>query len=53
MSDECTCAHYVVDYSDPERYHSENMDREDDPTCPVHGAAVGGPWEPVPEGSDQ
>lgn len=33
----CTCAHYVVDYSDPERYHPENVDVEDDPNCPVHG----------------
>lgn len=33
---ECTCEHYVVDYSDPERYHPENVDREDDPSCPVH-----------------
>jgi len=33
----CTCQHYVVDYSDPERYHDENVDREDDPNCPVHG----------------
>lgn len=37
MSDTtCTCERYVVDYSDPERYHPENMDREDDPNCPVH-----------------
>ena len=34
---ECTCEHYVVDYSDPEQYHSENVDREGDPKCPVHG----------------
>lgn len=33
----CTCKHYVVDYSDPERYHPENVDREDDPLCPIHG----------------
>lgn len=33
----CTCPVYVVDYSDPERYHPENLDREDDPRCPVHG----------------
>lgn len=32
----CTCSRYVVDYSDPERYHPENMDREEDPACPVH-----------------
>jgi hypothetical protein len=32
----CTCTRYVVDYSDPERYHPENMDREDDPNCPEH-----------------
>lgn len=33
----CTCETYVVDYSDPERYHPENLDREDDPACPEHG----------------
>ena len=32
----CTCPHYVVDFSDPERYHPENLDRELDPNCPVH-----------------
>lgn len=36
----CTCTRYVVDYSDPERYHPENVDREDDPRCPIHGSAV-------------
>ena len=33
----CTCAFYVVDYSGPDRYHPENLDREDDPNCPAHG----------------
>lgn len=33
----CTCTFYVVDYSDPERYHPENVDREGDPSCPFHG----------------
>lgn len=33
----CTCRFYVVDYSDPERYHQENVDREGDPNCPFHG----------------
>lgn len=37
-ADQCTCQHYVVDYSDPERYHPENVDREDDPACPIHGS---------------
>lgn len=37
---ECTCTHYVVDYSDPERYHPENVDREDDPGCVLHGGAL-------------
>ena len=36
-SEPCTCTSYVVDYSDPDRYHAENIDREDDPACPVHG----------------
>lgn len=36
-NDLCTCHHYVVDFSDPERYHPENIDREDDPNCPQHG----------------
>lgn len=36
-SDEtCTCTHYVVDHSDPEPYHPENVDRELTPGCPVH-----------------
>ena len=35
---DCTCTFYVVDYSDPERCHPENMDREDNPHCPIHGA---------------
>jgi hypothetical protein len=39
QSDDCTCTVYVIDYSDPERYHPENLDREDDPNCPVHGTA--------------
>lgn len=38
----CICRFYVVDYSDPERYHQENVDREDDPACPVHGVAPPG-----------
>jgi hypothetical protein len=39
----CTCTHYVVDHSDPEPYHPENVDREDDPNCPVHGGDTTGP----------
>lgn len=35
--DECTCQHYVVDYSDPEPLHPENVDRELNPECPEHG----------------
>lgn len=35
---ECTCPHYVVDRSDPEPHHPENIDRELDPNCPEHGA---------------
>ncbi len=38
--DDCTCTWYVVDYSDPERYHPENLDREDDPACPIHGSSL-------------
>lgn len=34
----CTCAYYVVDHSDPEPWHPENVDREDAPACRVHGA---------------
>lgn len=34
---DCTCEVYVVDYSDQERYHPENLDREEDPNCPFHG----------------
>jgi hypothetical protein len=34
---DCTCTHYIVDHSDPEPYHPENLDREDDPSCPIHG----------------
>lgn len=33
---ECTCTRYVVDYSDPERFHPSNIDREDNPTCRMH-----------------
>lgn len=36
-TDGCTCQSYVVDYSDPEPYHPENIDTELDPDCPVHG----------------
>jgi len=36
---ECSCSYYVVDYSDPDRFHPENVDRENDPDCPVHAAA--------------
>lgn len=32
----CTCETRVVDYSDPERHHHENLDREDTPGCPEH-----------------
>lgn len=32
---ECICTSCVVDYSDPERYHPENID----PACPIHGTA--------------
>lgn len=38
---DCTCQVYVVDHSDPEPHHPENLDREDDPDCPVHGSAAG------------
>jgi len=38
--DLCTCGRYVVDHSDPEPHHPENLDREDDPDCPVHGVVV-------------
>ena len=41
LDDDCTCTYYVVDYSDPERYHQENVDREDDPRCPVHAGGKG------------
>jgi hypothetical protein len=34
--DGCTCTYYVVDWSDPEPFHPENVDREPDPGCPVH-----------------
>lgn len=37
VGDQCTCQHYVVDYSDPERHHPENVDREPNPECPEHG----------------
>lgn len=33
----CTCPHYIVDRSDPEPYHPENVERGHDPACPVHG----------------
>lgn len=36
----CTCGHDVVDYSDPDRYHPENVDRDDDPGCPLHGSSL-------------
>lgn len=32
----CTCISYIVDHSDPEPLHPENVDRELDPDCPVH-----------------
>ena len=40
LSDDCTCAIYVVDYSDPERYHPENLDRELTPGCPAHDRGI-------------
>lgn len=36
----CTCPHYLVDKSDPEPYHPENVERDEDPNCPVHGQLV-------------
>lgn len=38
---DCTCRVYVVDHSDPEPHHPENLDREDDPDCPIHSPATG------------
>lgn len=32
----CACTQYVIDYSDPERYHPENLET-DDSQCPIHG----------------
>lgn len=46
-TDGCTCTHYVVDLSDPDRYHPENVDREDDPGCPVHGIVADPATGPV------
>ncbi|MDD4865591.1 MAG: hypothetical protein PHQ28_00180 [Mycobacterium sp.] len=40
--DSCVCEHYVVDYSDPERYHPENIDREENPACRIHAQQEGG-----------
>ena len=37
---DCECPEYVVDYSDPERYHPRNMERADNPTCPAHHPEV-------------
>jgi protein gp37 len=37
----CTCARYVVDHSDPEPHHPENVDIEDDPNCLAHHPKLG------------
>lgn len=33
---DCSCTRYVVDFSDPERFHDENLERNDDPACQFH-----------------
>lgn len=43
----CACSKYVVDYSDPDLYHPENIET-DDSQCPVHG-----PNQQVKGGSDE
>lgn len=38
---ECICPRYVVDYSDPQRYHPENLEAERDRRCRAnHGQAL-------------
>lgn len=32
----CTCPRYIIDHSDPDRYHPENVELDDDPDCPAH-----------------
>lgn len=36
-ADGCGCTPYVVDHSDPEPYHPENVDYEVNPSCRFHG----------------